>query len=79
MELVKITKQKVNDLIKGRRKATLFTLKQLLEPIGLVLDIGLKETWLTNGFLCRIKLCEVPHFIARKYPTHQKNRMIKKA
>jgi plasmid maintenance system antidote protein VapI len=42
-ELVKTTKQKVNDLLNGRRKATLQTLQQFLEPLGLVLEIGLKE------------------------------------
>jgi transcriptional regulator with XRE-family HTH domain len=41
--LVKISKQKVNDIVKGRRKLTLNMLNQLLEPLGFVLHIGLKE------------------------------------
>lgn len=42
-EFIGTSKQKVNDFVKGRRKATLAMLNKLLEPFELELTIGLKE------------------------------------
>lgn len=42
-EFIGTSKQKVNDFVKGRRKATLAMLNKYLEPFELELNIGLKE------------------------------------